>query len=30
VPVEAGGMLDLEADPKLAWALRNRHLFPWT
>lgn len=22
------GMLDLEADPKLAWALRNRHLFP--
>jgi putative DNA modification/repair radical SAM protein len=28
VPVEAGGMLDLEADPKLAWALRNRHLFP--
>jgi putative DNA modification/repair radical SAM protein len=28
VPVGAGGMLDLEADPKLAWALRNRHLFP--
>jgi putative DNA modification/repair radical SAM protein len=23
-----GGMLDLEIDPKLAWALRNRHLFP--
>ncbi len=23
-----GGMLDLEADPKLAWALRNRHIFP--
>jgi predicted DNA-binding helix-hairpin-helix protein len=22
------GMLDLEVDPKLAWALRNRHLFP--
>ena len=22
------GMLDLEIDPKLAWALRNRHLFP--
>jgi predicted DNA-binding helix-hairpin-helix protein len=21
-------MLDLEIDPKLAWALRNRHLFP--
>ena len=23
-----GGMLDLQIDPKLAWALRNRHLFP--
>lgn len=23
-----GGMLDLELDPKLAWALQNRHLFP--
>ena len=23
-----GGMLDLEFDPKLAWALQNRHLFP--
>lgn len=23
-----GGMLDLEIDPKLAWALRNRQLFP--
>jgi putative DNA modification/repair radical SAM protein len=22
------GMLDLEIDPKLAWALKNRHLFP--
>jgi len=22
------GMLDLQIDPKLAWALRNRHLFP--
>ena len=22
------GMLDLDVDPKLAWALRNRHLFP--
>ncbi|MBA3326427.1 MAG: putative DNA modification/repair radical SAM protein [Rhodobacteraceae bacterium] len=22
------GMLDLEADPKLAWALKNRHRFP--
>ena len=22
------GMLDLEIDPKLAWALANRHLFP--
>ena len=25
---EAGGMLPLDIDPKLAWALRNRHLFP--
>ena len=25
---EKGGMLDLQIDPKLAWALRNRHLFP--
>ncbi len=23
-----GGMLDLQIDPKLSWALRNRHLFP--
>jgi predicted DNA-binding helix-hairpin-helix protein len=23
-----GGMLDLEIDPKLAWALRNRDRFP--
>ncbi|WP_114395596.1 putative DNA modification/repair radical SAM protein [Oleisolibacter albus] len=23
-----GGMLDLEVDPKLAWALKNRHRFP--
>jgi putative DNA modification/repair radical SAM protein len=23
-----GGMLDLEIDPKLAWALANRHAFP--
>lgn len=23
-----GGMLDLEIDPKLAWALSNRHMFP--
>ena len=23
-----GGNLDLEIDPKLAWALQNRHLFP--
>jgi len=23
-----GGMLDLDVDPKLAWALRNRHVFP--
>jgi putative DNA modification/repair radical SAM protein len=22
------GMLDLEVDPKLAWALKNRHVFP--
>lgn len=22
------GMLDLQADPKLAWVLKNRHLFP--
>ncbi|MBL0404152.1 putative DNA modification/repair radical SAM protein [Microvirga aerilata] len=22
------GMLDLDVDPKLAWALKNRHLFP--
>jgi putative DNA modification/repair radical SAM protein len=28
VPAGEGAMLDLEADPKLAWALRNRHLFP--
>jgi predicted DNA-binding helix-hairpin-helix protein len=24
----SGGMLDLDIDPKLAWALKNRHLFP--
>lgn len=24
----ANGMLDLEIDPKLAWALKNRHRFP--
>ena len=24
----SGGMLDLEADPKLAWALKNRRRFP--
>lgn len=24
----SGGNLDLEVDPKLAWALANRHLFP--
>ena len=23
-----GGMLDLDIDPKLAWALKNRHRFP--
>ena len=28
VAEESGGMLDLQIDPKLAWALRNRHLFP--
>lgn len=28
VSEEDGGMLDLQIDPKLAWALRNRHLFP--
>ena len=27
-PLPAGGMLDLDLDPKLAWALRNRHMFP--
>ena len=26
--VAQGGNLDLEIDPKLAWALQNRHLFP--
>jgi putative DNA modification/repair radical SAM protein len=25
---EAGGMLDLDIDPKLAWALRHRDMFP--
>jgi len=25
---EAGGMLDLDIDPKLAWALRHRQVFP--
>jgi putative DNA modification/repair radical SAM protein len=24
----SGGMLDLDIDPKLAWALKNRHRFP--
>lgn len=28
VSQEQGGMLDLQIDPKLAWALRNRHIFP--
>jgi len=28
VSEEEGGMLDLQIDPKLAWALRNRHFFP--
>lgn len=29
VPPDAGsGMLDLDIDPKLAWALRHPHLFP--
>ena len=27
-PDQGTGMLDLEVDPKLAWALANRHLFP--
>jgi putative DNA modification/repair radical SAM protein len=27
-PADAGGMLDLDVDPKLAWALRNRARFP--
>ncbi|MET1162752.1 MAG: putative DNA modification/repair radical SAM protein, partial [Pseudoxanthomonas sp.] len=27
-PAEAGGMLDLDIDPKLAWALRNPASFP--
>ncbi len=27
-PLEAGGMLDLDIDPKLAWALRNPEQFP--
>lgn len=28
LPEHGGQMLDLEVDPKLAWALRNRELFP--
>jgi putative DNA modification/repair radical SAM protein len=28
MPGDAGGMLDLDIDPKLAWALRNRARFP--
>jgi putative DNA modification/repair radical SAM protein len=28
VSATKGGMLDLEVDPKLAWALQNRQLFP--
>ena len=28
VSATTDGMLDLEVDPKLAWALGNRHLFP--
>lgn len=28
VDEERGGMLDLQIDPKLSWALRNRHVFP--
>ena len=27
-PEQGEGMLDLEVDPKLAWALANRHAFP--
>ncbi len=27
-PDQGNGMLDLEVDPKLAWALANRHVFP--
>ncbi|KIN74951.1 Radical SAM [Sulfitobacter noctilucae] len=27
-PEQGAGMLDLEVDPKLAWALANRHVFP--
>jgi len=27
-PADAGGMLDLDIDPKLAWALRNPSQFP--
>ncbi|TWH25934.1 MULTISPECIES: putative DNA modification/repair radical SAM protein [unclassified Aminobacter] len=28
VAAQPNGMLDLEIDPKLAWALANRHVFP--
>lgn len=28
VPADGDAMLDLDLDPKLAWALRNRHLYP--
>lgn len=28
IAVEEDGQLDLELDPKLAWAIRNRHFFP--
>jgi putative DNA modification/repair radical SAM protein len=28
ITASTGGMLDLDMDPKLAWALANRHVFP--
>lgn len=28
ITASTGGMLDLDMDPKLAWALANRHAFP--
>ena len=28
ITAATGGMLDLDMDPKLAWALANRHVFP--